>query len=311
MPLHDRPPSGCRSAGSRPRAGGEAAGPRASGCPPAAPGWRCRAKMLSTSRVHARGSARRRRCRRRSRAPRHRPPPPPPARPAAPAARNPDELPVAVVVAAREPGPHAARGRRAASSPLKGARRSEARRACAPGSARSATGRKRSRRDRRALMRAPIWQAGMLGNDLAILTDDDPIGVGPHIPPAARTARGPPTLYRLLSKRTRQVLDTAASVAWKPSKGAARYAIRKACSSSNTCHTRRLPLCADTFPSRNSSATNRVLLRPQRNHRPIAPPAVVAGRGRALGRGPRWWRPGRASPPSAGARACRSATTRR
>ena len=38
------------------------------------------------------------------------------------------------------------------------------------------------------------------------------------------------TLYWLLSKRTRQVFETAASAAWKPSNGP-RYAIRKGCSS--------------------------------------------------------------------------------
>ncbi len=37
MALHDRSPSGCRSADSRQPAGGEAAGPRASECPPPAP----------------------------------------------------------------------------------------------------------------------------------------------------------------------------------------------------------------------------------------------------------------------------------
>ena len=37
MTFHDRPPSGCHSAGNRQPAGDEAAGPRASGSPPAAP----------------------------------------------------------------------------------------------------------------------------------------------------------------------------------------------------------------------------------------------------------------------------------
>ena len=47
--LDDRPPSGCHSADSRQPAGGEAAGPRASGSPPVVPAGAARARMLSTT----------------------------------------------------------------------------------------------------------------------------------------------------------------------------------------------------------------------------------------------------------------------
>ena len=58
---------------------------------------------------------------------------------------------------------------------------------------------------------------GMLGDDLAVLADDDAIGVGMDLDRTADGARR--QLYLLLSKRTRQVFDTDAGTAWKPSNG--------------------------------------------------------------------------------------------
>jgi hypothetical protein len=59
-------------------------------------------------------------------------------------------------------------------------------------------------------------------DDLAVLPDLDP--VGPMKRTGARTSTGRPTAaaeteYLLLSKRTRQVFETDAVTAWKPSKG--------------------------------------------------------------------------------------------
>ncbi len=59
----------------------------------------------------------------------------------------------------------------------------------------------------------------MLGNDPAVLADDDAVGIGLDLnrAPTALAA----TEYLLLSKRTRQVLETDAGTAWKPSNGPA------------------------------------------------------------------------------------------
>ena len=57
--------------------------------------------------------------------------------------------------------------------------------------------------------------AGMLGDDLAVLADHDAVGIGLDFDgPTDRPGR---TEYLLLSKRTRQVFETAAGVLWKPS----------------------------------------------------------------------------------------------
>jgi hypothetical protein len=54
----------------------------------------------------------------------------------------------------------------------------------------------------------------MLGDDLAVLADHDAVGIGLDFDgPTARAG----TEYLLLSKRTRQVFETAAGVLWKPS----------------------------------------------------------------------------------------------
>lgn len=53
----------------------------------------------------------------------------------------------------------------------------------------------------------------MLRNDPSILTDHDVVGIGLDL----RTPDGAGCEYLLLSKRTRQVFETDAATAWKPS----------------------------------------------------------------------------------------------
>jgi hypothetical protein len=54
----------------------------------------------------------------------------------------------------------------------------------------------------------------MLGDNPPVLTDHDAVGIGLDLDrPSDRAA----TEYLLLSKRTRQVLETEAGTAWNPS----------------------------------------------------------------------------------------------
>jgi hypothetical protein len=55
----------------------------------------------------------------------------------------------------------------------------------------------------------------MLGDNLAVLADYDAVGIGLDLDGPTDCPGG--TEYLLLSKRTRQVFDTAAGVLWKPS----------------------------------------------------------------------------------------------
>ena len=59
---------------------------------------------------------------------------------------------------------------------------------------------------------------GMLGDGLAVLADDDPIGAGPHVdrPPDGTGGDAVVVVCRSAPDRS---WDTATSVAWKPSKG--------------------------------------------------------------------------------------------
>ena len=62
---------------------------------------------------------------------------------------------------------------------------------------------------------APAVAAAVFGHRASILADDDPIGVGVDVDELTALAL---TEYLLLSNRTRQVFDTEAGNAWKPSK---------------------------------------------------------------------------------------------
>ena len=66
--------------------------------------------------------------------------------------------------------------------------------------------------------------AGMLGNGLAVLADDDPIGIGPHVHRPADGAGRDAVLVVVEAHQTG--LRDRHLAAWKPSKGP-RYAIRK------------------------------------------------------------------------------------
>jgi hypothetical protein len=57
--------------------------------------------------------------------------------------------------------------------------------------------------------------APMLGDEVAILADHNPVGVS--VPSTGRPRALALTEYLLLSKRTRQVFETAAGTAWNPS----------------------------------------------------------------------------------------------
>ena len=57
----------------------------------------------------------------------------------------------------------------------------------------------------------------MLGDGLAVLADDDPIGVGPHVDRPPDGTGGDTVVVVVEAHQTG--LDTATSVAWKPSKG--------------------------------------------------------------------------------------------
>ncbi len=71
--------------------------------------------------------------------------------------------------------------------------------------------------------------ARVLANDLPLLADDDPVGVGANLDgPASSLAS---TEYLLWSKRTSSVFETAAGNAWKPSNGAAGSCISESFSS--------------------------------------------------------------------------------
>jgi hypothetical protein len=57
----------------------------------------------------------------------------------------------------------------------------------------------------------------MRANDPAVLADLDPVGISAVS--TGRPTAAAETEYLLVSKRTRQVLETEAWTAWKPSKG--------------------------------------------------------------------------------------------
>ena len=119
---------------------------------------------------------------------------------------DPHELPV-TVVATRQPGPYAAE--RAGQLPaLEG--RAVPQRTRLP------------RQDRHVVPRivgdlAAPEAPGMLGDGLAVLADDDPIGVGPHVDRPPDGTGGDAVVVVVEAHQTG--LDTATSVAWKPSKG--------------------------------------------------------------------------------------------
>ena len=77
--------------------------------------------------------------------------------------------------------------------------------------------------------------AGMLGHDLAVLADDDPIGVGPHVHRASHGAGRDAVL--VVVEAHQAGLGDRRLGGVEAVEGGPRQAIRKGCSSSNTCHT--------------------------------------------------------------------------